>query len=146
MKYLLFFFAISILATNVSCTTKGDHNDHSHHENETSLDGNSALYDEVMKIHDEVMPKMDGLYKMKEELKKQIADTPDITEEKRKELENKISKIETAMKSMMVWMREFNPPADSLGEAVVKEYLEGQLETVKKVKENILEVAPTENK
>lgn len=131
MKYLLFFFSISVLVVNQGCNNKID---------------NDALYDEVMKIHDEVMPKMTDLYKMKEELKKQIADTPNITEEKRKELEDKISKIEAAMKSMMVWMREFNPPADSLGEVVVKEYLEGQLETVKKVKENILEVIPAENK
>ncbi|GCC53653.1 hypothetical protein SanaruYs_38980 [Chryseotalea sanaruensis] len=141
MKHLFFFFAVSVLIVNQGCNNKAEHD---HHETEVSSDANGALYDEVMKIHDEVMPKMNDLYKTKEALKKQIADTPNITEEKRKELEDKISKIEAASKSMMVWMREFNPPADSLGDVVVKEYLEDQLETVKKVKENILEVMPAE--
>ena len=36
---------------------------------------NQALYDEVMKVHDEVMPKMDDIYKLKQELKKQMADS-----------------------------------------------------------------------
>lgn len=144
MKQLLLFLAAALLFTHQACNNKADN--HEHHEKSTSTDPNDILYDEVMKIHDEVMPKMNDLHKMKEGLKKQIAETPDLTEEKRKALEEEVSKIEAASKSMMVWMREFNPPADSLGEAAVKEYLEGQLESVKKVKENILQVLPAEVK
>ena len=40
---------------------------------------------------------------------------------------------------MMVWMRAFNAPPDSLGEEKAREYLEGQMEKVQKVKTDILE-------
>ena len=102
-------------------------------------EGNQALYDEVMKIHDEVMPKMNDLYKMKEELKNQIANTPGMVEEKKKEIEATIAKLDSASESMMVWMRNFNPLPDSLGEEQAREYLENEMEKVKKVKEDILE-------
>lgn len=142
MKYIAHLtFAITLTLLS-SCGKQAENADHKH---EAGTDGNDQLYNEVMKIHDEVMPKMNDLYKMKEELKKQIADSPDMVDEKRKEIEDRIAKLEEASKSMMVWMREFSPPADSLGEAVVKEYLEGQLEAVKKVRENIQAVMPQEN-
>ena len=135
MKHLFYFLTLSIIVINTSCGSKTEH---THQEAST----NDALYDEVMKIHDEVMPKMNDLYKMKEALKKQLSETPDLSDDKRKELETEIAKLEEASKSMMVWMREFNPPADSLGEEVVRQYLEGQLEAVKKVKESIQQVLP----
>jgi RNase adaptor protein for sRNA GlmZ degradation len=137
-----YFLILSLLVFSAGCGSKNEHN-HSHEdESAGTASTNDALYNEVMNIHDEVMPKMDDLYKMKEELKKQLALTTDLTEEKRKELEDQIAKVEEASKGMMVWMREFNAPADSLGEDVVRQYLEGQLEAVKKVKEDIQLVLP----
>ncbi len=92
-----------------------------------------------MKVHDEVMPRMNDLYKMKEELKNQITNTPGMVEEKKKEIEGTIAKIDSASESMMVWMRNFNPLPDSLGEEQAREYLENEMEKVKKVKEDIQE-------
>lgn len=100
---------------------------------------NQALYDEVMKVHDEVMPKMNDIYKLKEELKKQIADTPGLVEEKKKAIESTILKLDSASESMMVWMRNFNPLPDSLGEEKAREYLEDQKVKVEKVKEDMLQ-------
>ena len=92
-----------------------------------------------MKIHDEVMPKMNDIYKLKEELKKQIAETPGLVEEKKKEIEGTITELDSASESMMVWMRNFNPLPDSLGEEQAREYVENEMEKVKKVKEDIME-------
>jgi hypothetical protein len=139
MKQLKYFLVIASLIVSTSCGSKTEHN---HHEMTSTGSSNDALYNEVMKIHDEVMPKMNDLYKMKEELKKQLANSSGLSEEGKKEIETKIASVEEASKSMMLWMREFNPPADSLGETVVRQYLEEQLEAVKKVKENILTVMP----
>lgn len=113
-----------------------DHHDH-HAGDDTELEGNQALYDEVMKIHDEVMPKMNDIYNIKEELKNQIANTPDMLDEKKKEIEATISKLDSASEGMMAWMRNFNPLPDSLGEDQAREYLENEMEKVKKVKEDI---------
>jgi hypothetical protein len=38
---------------------------------------------------------------------------------------------------MMVWMRQFSPIPDSLGEEKARDYLQNEMARVKKVKENI---------
>ena len=100
---------------------------------------NQALYDEVMKVHDEVMPKMDDIYKLKQELKKQISDSANLADEKRKMIEATILKLDSASESMMVWMRNFNPLPDSLGEEKARAYLEDQQAKIKSVKEEMLD-------
>lgn len=100
---------------------------------------NQALYDEVMNVHDEVMPKMDDIYKLKEELKKEIVDTPGMVEEKRKAIESAILQLDAASEEMMDWMRNFNPLPDSLGEENARKYLEEQKTKVDKVKEDMLQ-------
>jgi hypothetical protein len=100
---------------------------------------NQALYDEVMKVHDEVMPKMNDIYKLREQLKKQIADSAGLVEEKEKAIESAILKLDSSSESMMVWMRNFNPLPDSLGEEKAREYLEDQKVKVEKVKEDMLQ-------
>lgn len=134
-------FVLVVCLIAWSCGQKSqDHGEHDHGTGDgTEGEGNQALYDEVMKIHDEVMPKMNDIYKLKEELKKQIAETPGLVEEKKKEIEGTIAKLDSASESMMVWMRNFNPLPDSLGEEQAREYLENEMEKVKKVKEDIME-------
>lgn len=100
---------------------------------------NQALYDEVMKVHDEVMPKMDDIYKLKQELKKQMADSANLADEKRKTIEATMLRLDSASESMMVWMRNFNPIPDSLGEEKARAYLKEQQEKIKEVKEKMLE-------
>jgi len=133
-----------------SCGQKShDHEAHDHNGGDTIEEGgNQALFDEVMKVHDEVMPKMDDIYKSKEALKNQIANTPNIAEGKKKEIEATILELDSASEGMMVWMRNFNPLPDSLGEEQAREYLENEMEKVKKVREDVreaLEKAKAEN-
>ena len=120
-----------------SCGQKSndDHHDHDGHDMEEG--GNQALYDEVMKVHDEVMPKMNDIYKLKGQLKERIDNTPGLAEDKKKEIESIIVRLDSASEGMMVWMRKFNPLPDSLGEEQAKEYLEGEMEKIKKVREDV---------
>ena len=101
--------------------------------------GNQELYDEVMKVHDEVMPKMNDIHKAKQQLKNEITNTPDITEARKTELETIIVKLDSASEGMMVWMREFNPPPDSKGVEQARDYLKNEKEKVEKVKKDITE-------
>jgi hypothetical protein len=130
-----FFLALSLLVLLVDCNTKTDNGGDSHHGHDSA---NQALYDEVMKVHDEVMPKMNDIYKLKEDLKKEIADAPGMVENKRKEIESAILQLDAASEAMMDWMRNFNPLPDSLGEENAREYLEEQKIKVDKVKEEML--------
>jgi len=137
MRNLLSIAVISILSSLLSCGQKShDHNDHNHGEGKEG--DNQALYDEVMKVHDEVMPKMNEVYKLKEQLKKQISDAPDMVAEKKKKIESMIIQLDSASEEMMVWMRNFNPLPDSLGVDSAREYLEKEKVKVNQVKEVML--------
>jgi len=96
-----------------------------------------SVYEQVMEIHDEVMPKMNDIYKMRKSLQDSIANTPDMPEGRKKEFEQKILRLDSAGNSMMVWMREFNPP-DQKDEAAFKKYMEIELFKLKKMKEEVM--------
>ena len=97
-----------------------------------------ALYNEVMEVHDEVMPKLNDLYKAKTSLQTLLA-MPGLGESEKAEINNKIARIDSASEGMMVWMRQFNPPADSSEIEEARTYLESELVKVKKVRQDILE-------
>jgi hypothetical protein len=138
LKTALFVSALLVGA----CGSKNQEHDHDHehgHDHEhPAADGspNQALGEEVMKVHDEVMPKMNDIYKLKEGLKKKLSE-PGVTDDKKKEIEQTITQLDSANDGMMVWMRAFNPQPDSLDEEKTREYLENEMEKVKKVQDNI---------
>ncbi len=122
------------LLITVSCKKTGHE---THHQNETDNNPNQALYDQVMDVHDEVMPKSDQLYQLKKELKDKIANTPDLAADKKKELDQIIAELDSADHSMMDWMHKFNPLPDSADHEKAREYLENEMEKIKKVRELI---------
>jgi hypothetical protein len=132
-------FLISLL-TLWSCGQKSNEHD-SHAQAGEAVDnpGNEALYHEVMKVHDEVMPKMNDIYNLKQELAEKLADSSRLADDRKKEIDAVISKLDSANDGMMVWMRQFDPIPDSLGEQKAREYLEIEMEKVKKVREDILQ-------
>jgi regulator of replication initiation timing len=100
---------------------------------------NQALYDQVMDVHDEVMPKMDEIMKLKRSLQDQIANSPDLVLERKEQLERVIANLDSANNAMMNWMHEFNPLPDSVDQEKAREYLESEMERIRKVKTTMLE-------
>ncbi len=134
MKPLLF---VSSVLMFVSCGKTGDtsgHHDHSDHDS-VNQNANRALYDQVQDIHDEVMPKMEDLYNLKKELLEEIAKTPGMVAKRKKQLEDMISNLDSASKAMMDWMHYFNPLPDSADQEKAREYLETEMERIKKVRD-----------
>ncbi len=136
MKNLLIPTAFLLL---ISCGKTSDHEGHGESEDGNTGDANRALYDQVMDIHDEVMPKMEDIYKTKQELLEKIANTPGMAEEKKKELEGIISNLDSTNNAMMDWMHNFNPLPDSVDEEKAREYLENEIERIKKVRDRTIE-------
>jgi hypothetical protein len=138
MKTIFLKFTLLTLLIVWGCGTKShDHDMHDHEASEAvETKGNQALYDEVMKVHDEVMPKMNDIYKAKQELNAQLTNA---SEEKKKEIQGALVKLDSASESMMEWMHNFNPIPDSVGEEKAREYLETEMEKIKKVKEDVNE-------
>src|SRR5689334_9480314 len=96
-----------------------------------------SLYDQVMDIHDEVMPKMGDLHKMKKQLRDSIAKTPGLPAEKKAEFEQTISLLDSASKSMMDWMHAFTPPEPTDKDAYEK-YMKSELVKVQAMRETVL--------
>jgi hypothetical protein len=142
MKALHLLVMLTIFTT-LSCSKSGDHSTMNHDTDQTQEEGpNQALYNQMMDVHDEVMPKMDDIMKLKRELQEQIANSPDMLAERKQELENVISNLDSASNSMMSWMHrihEFDPLADSVDQEKAREYLESEMEEIRKVKELINE-------
>lgn len=88
------------------------------------------LYDEVMVIHDEVMPEMGTIHKLKKQLKK-ILNDPDITIDA-EDVKNNIQALDVADDAMMDWMHQFKVPKD-VSDQVKLDYLKDQKKKMSKV-------------
>ncbi len=131
--------ALLVMFSMFSCTQSADHSTMNHDSDQTQEEGpNQALYNQMMDIHDEVMPKMDDIMKLKRELQETLANSTDIVPDRKQELENMIYTLDSANNSMMNWMHrihEFDPLADSVDQEKAREYLESEMEEIRKVKE-----------
>jgi hypothetical protein len=140
-KFILILSAVLSL-TIVSCQKSHDHEGHESHDAEaqdnTEISANEVLYNEVMKIHDEVMPKMDDIHKLKMSIREKLEKNPNLPQTDRIKLDAMYAKLDSANDGMMIWMREFRPLPDSTGEEKAKLYLESEMERVKKVRQNML--------
>lgn len=124
MMNKLSILLISFIIVTTSCSQK-----------KAEEDANKVLYNQVMDIHDEVMPSMDELYRLKKQLTEKIENSPELVDEKRKEIEQTIILIDSASKSMMRWMREFRP--EEYKDVELTKYLESEMKRVKTVKETM---------
>ena len=98
---------------------------------------NQELYYQVMQVHDDVMPKMNDLYKAKTTILKQMQDSS-LNESDQAKLAARLARIDSASEGMMVWMRQFNPTPDSAGEDKARAYLQSELTKIKSVRQEIL--------
>lgn len=120
-------------------------NGNEHNENDgDSTSTNQALYDQVMDIHDEVMPKMQDLYILKKGIQDKIAATPNMVIEEKQKLEKRISNLDSASQLMMDWMHNFTPLSDTTDQEAAREYLESEMEKIRKVREAMLEAIASE--
>lgn len=144
MKISYIVVIVALALAIVSCQKSTEHADH---HDDTAVDVDSAnviLYNQVMDIHDEVMPKMEDLYNMKKDLQEKLKTATQAAS--KQDIELRLAEIDSASKMMMDWMHEFNPPPDSVDQEVKRTYLEAEMVKVKQVKEAILTVLGSDTK
>ena len=73
-------------------------------------DANQALYDEVMLVHDEVMPKMSDIHKLRKQIRKAYPDKSVAGYEASLVV---LTKLEEADEGMMEWMANFKVPEET---------------------------------
>jgi len=110
---------------------------------EVQADLREELYNDVMAVHDEVMPRMDEIYRLKNKLQDELKELLDKKNEgnaaRINNLTEKINALEDAAKGMMVWMRQFDVLPDSLGHEAIMQGLSDEMKKIEKVKSDMLE-------
>ncbi len=131
-KIYLIVFAIALFAAGCGKSNSDDQVE------EVAVNEEDELYEKVMAIHDEVMPKMNDLHKLKKQLEEEIKNSPDLVEERKQQIENRIKQLDEASESMMQWMRQFNPEDFKADKEEYLNYLNEELEKVNNVKDEML--------
>ncbi len=99
------------------------------------------LHDEIMAVHDEVMPKMDVIMSIKGELLEKLdslRDLPEVPASTVEKLESGVKSLENADESMMSWMRQWSPPGDSVSHNSKLRYYNQQKVKMNTVRDDML--------
>lgn len=94
----------------------------------------SQLHDSVMVIHDEVMPKMKDIYRLRKRLKKKVEQSKSSSDIA--EIKSLIAALETADDTMMDWMAAYDKPDEGTQGAM--EYLAKEKIRIEKVRDEML--------
>lgn len=111
--------------------------------NSEKVDETKLLRDEVIAIHDEVMPLMGELKSFKKEIKIKadslVEQDSTANAEKIYELRSIENQLEEAFEGMFIWMRQYRAPDETIDENEAKAYLTEQKVLVEKVNKDIKE-------
>jgi uncharacterized protein YoxC len=95
-----------------------------------------VLYDKVMEVHDEIMPKMGDIMKYKKQLKSKmdaLAENAEVNAEKIGKLKLAIANLDNSHEEMMRWMREFDPDFEGMVSEEIIKYLDDQKTKIEQV-------------
>lgn len=95
------------------------------------------LFDEVMKIHDDVMPKMSDIHKLKKSLRSTLKNEQ-LTDSLKTSVILLIKDLDTADDGMMDWMAEFKPPSDTAPNEEIMQYLTAEKGKISSVSDDML--------
>lgn len=100
---------------------------------------NESLKEEVIAIHDEVMPLMGDLKNYQKQVEKRIsqADSLGISPEEVADLKVMAGDLGNSFEGMFVWMRQFKSSYDDMTDEQVRDYLLEQKIFVEKVNADI---------
>lgn len=109
----------------------------------SSGDANENLKDEIIAIHDEVMPEMGKLQSLQRDFlgqAEQLGQEDSLSnKETITQLRDLADELEDAYDGMFVWMRQFDTDYGDMTEEEIATYLQGQKEMVEKVNTDIKE-------
>lgn len=125
-------FLVFLLLT--ACQTS-----HEHQQEGKLSKENQALYDEVMRIHDDVMPKQSIIAKYRDTLDAELKDEKLLKDTPALQKYQKIRQdLNYAYQAMNLWMQEFEVDYSGKSEEEIKAYLQKEKEKISKVSEKML--------
>ncbi|WP_296618535.1 hypothetical protein [Marivirga sp.] len=92
------------------------------------------LKSETIAVHDEVMPKMDDIMKLKKSLR---AKEDSVSSHDSTKIKGLILSLEKSDKVMMNWMRNYDPQMEGMSDEEKIEYLKQQKSSIQEVSEQM---------
>ncbi len=135
MKKILFFFLIGSLA--FSACQSGEQQP-SEEELQTQQE---QMWNEVMAVHDEVMPQMSEIKRLQNELKAYIGEDSSLDAEVQEKVGQAVQELSAAGEGMMSWMsniRQLEPLREEMDHEGIMNYLKEEKTKVDKVKEDMI--------
>jgi hypothetical protein len=97
----------------------------------------SKLNQEIMKVHDEVMPKMSELNRMKRQIGAYKDAVPDDNAEMKDSLINAILMLAKTEDNMNDWMGSYKYPNPDIKHDEMMKYLKGKQDTIKQISNEV---------
>lgn len=95
-----------------------------------------VLLEEVMKIHDDVMPKVKDIHRLKKQLEIQLTATNEGVD--KKEIQAVYDQLEAADNSMWDWMKNYRQPDKDTPQEEIISYLKKEKVSISKVSKDML--------
>lgn len=106
---------------------------------EQKKNAKDELYDKVMAVHDEIMPKMGNIMKYKKQLNEKLdkltEEGAEANTDKIAELTKAVADLDNSHKEMMNWMHGFDPDFEGMVKEDVMKYLDDQKNKIESVGE-----------
>jgi regulator of replication initiation timing len=93
------------------------------------------LFDEVMAIHDSIMPAMRDITNLQKEVKARLDELDSTAQIEENRLQMERQRLDSAHNAMMEWMRAFEKDFEGKTHEEVMEYLENQKERIQGVEQ-----------
>lgn len=136
MRVLTSILFASLLLLSCKPSTGADNT-----SNEGAANDLKALEDQVMAVHDEVMPKMAEITRLTGDLraiKAKVSENPDGKMVSPDGLEELMGSLKLAEQGMWDWMKAYSDTKPTIKEDQLKTFYEGQLLTINKIKQDML--------
>lgn len=98
----------------------------------------NKIYDEVMVVHDDVMPKMGDIHKTKKKLKKMLHEQLENADSSRSNIIMSIKKLEEADEAMMQWMSDFKSEYKGATQEETITYYKDQKDQISQIAQEML--------
>ncbi len=137
MKKTSTFLSLILLIAALGCTTSSTTTEETAEEPKSEGEVRDDLYQEVIEVHDIAMVKMQTIMNLKNNAIKEADSLRSLEDESMTSRIGSLEKmeitLEEANKSMMMWMRGFRPPSDTVSYDQAMEYLRSEQDKIEQV-------------
>lgn len=140
MRLFSLFSVLSLIWLLAACGSGGEE-PAAAEETSPQLKAEKELYDQMMAVHDEVMPRMGELNRISRSLKEYRENHPEMTDATRQRIEQAIEQLEAADEGMMSWMGTDRKPetlrSKDMEHQAIMDYLKKEEAAIRQVKQDM---------